>query len=257
VPQPVTQPAPQTPPPPPPATPLPSQQAQQALQPHLVGTPPDTSAQFQQQSGEVTPPLTTQSGQKTFLDAANQLAMMYWSALGQSPSNPQGQLAGRPGMQTPTLTPQGQRTASGYGASGYMPIGGVQATSSPTSTSIPFPPSPMPTDQGMGNFVLNPNAQQIASQGGQLLPGQNPPPGWTGPVPPPNVMQQTGKTPGASPTTTSSSTYSPLQGPTGNVGNPMGYYGQPPSAGMGLYLPSSSSVSQMGAQSQSILGSNK
>jgi len=86
-------------------------------------------------------PLTTESGQKTYLDQANQLSAMYWNSLGMSPSNPTGNLSNAPGIQnatSPSLPP------GSYATSGYMQNASVSnprpASSQPLQPSGPMNP---------------------------------------------------------------------------------------------------------------------
>jgi hypothetical protein len=104
---------------------------------------PDTSAVFQQQPGQVTPPLTTQSGQPTYLDTANQLAMMYWSSLGQSPSDPLGALVKAGGMQAPVQNPSA--TSMNYATSGYMPSASTLSGQGSTTAGAMFTSGKSPT----------------------------------------------------------------------------------------------------------------
>jgi len=116
---------------PPPPAPTPTQQSGKQPLPNTAPiSPPGTQG---------TVPLTTQSGQRTFLNQANQLAANYWNALGMSPSNPTGNLSNAPGIQgvtAPALSP------GSYATSGYMQNASV-SNPAPASNQPMQPSGPM------------------------------------------------------------------------------------------------------------------
>ena len=126
-------------------------------------------------------PLTTQSGQPTFLNQANQLASMYWNSLGMSPSNPTGNLSGAPGIQNataPALSP------GSYATSGYMQNASISnpapASNQPIQPSGPMNPfsgkSPMGGggSQATGPFSFGGGPAGGAFAGGPMLASTGP-----------------------------------------------------------------------------------